>query len=68
MLAVRNLMSTHDLLLAYLRGLKQDVQRHVMLGNLSDVGHLMMLADSTDSAMWFSSSWQRSLQNTPACP
>ena len=57
MLEVRNLMSTHDLLLAYLHGLKQDVQRHVMLGNLTDVGHAMMLADSADSAMWFSGSW-----------
>ena len=57
MLEVRNLMSTHDLLLAYLRGLKQDVQRHVMLGNPSDVGHAMMLADSADSTMWFSGSW-----------
>ena len=57
MLKVRNIMSTHDLLLAYLRGLKQDVQRHVILGNLSDVGHAMTLTDSADSAMWFSSSW-----------
>ena len=57
MLEVRSLMSTHDLLLAYLRGLKQDVQRHVMLGNPTDVGHAMMLADSADSAMWFSGSW-----------
>ena len=61
MLEVRNLMSTHDLLLAYLHGLKQDVQWHVMLGNPSDVGHAMTLADSADSAMWFSGSWQRSL-------
>ena len=61
MLEVRNLMSTHDLLLAYLRGLEQDVQRHVMLGNPSDVGHAMTLADSADSAMWFSGSWQPSL-------
>ena len=61
MLDVRNLMSTHDLLLAYLRGLKHDIQRHVMLGNPSDVGHAMTLADSADSAMWFSGSWQRSL-------
>ena len=30
------------------------MQRHVMLGNPSDVGHAMTLADSTDSAMWFS--------------
>ena len=50
-------MSSHDLLLAYLRGLKQDVQLHVMLGNPTDVGHAMMLADSADSAMWFSGSW-----------
>ena len=57
MLEVRNLMSTHDLLLAYLRGLKQDVQRHVMLDNPSDVGHAMMLDDSADSTMWFSGSW-----------
>ena len=57
MLEVRNLMSTHDLLLAYLRGLKQDVQCHVMLGNPTDVGHAMTLADSADSAMWFSGSW-----------
>ena len=57
MLEVRNLMSTHDLLLAYLRGLKQDVQRHVMLGNPSDVSHAMTLADSADSAMWFAGSW-----------
>ena len=68
MLEVRNLMSTHDLLLAYLRGLKQDVQRHVFLGNLSDVGHVMTLDDSADSAMWFSGFWQRLLQNTPSCP
>ena len=68
MLEVHNLMSTHDLLLAYLRGLKQDVQWHVMLGNPSDVGHAMTLADSADSAMWFSGSWQRSLQNMPARP
>ena len=57
MLEVRNLMSTHDLLLAYLRGLKQGVQQHVMLGNPSDVGHAMTLADSADSVMWFSGSW-----------
>ena len=61
MLEVRNLMSTHDLLLAYLRGLKQDVQQHVILGNPSDIGHAMMLADSADSTMWFSGSWKRSL-------
>ena len=57
MLEVRNLMSTQDFLLAYLRGLKQVVQRHVMLGNTSNIGHAMMLADSADSAMWFSGSW-----------
>ena len=68
MLEVRNLMSTHDLLLAYLMGLKQDVQRHVILGNPSDVGHAMTLADSADSAMWFSASWQWLLQNTPSHP
>ena len=68
MLEVCNLMSTHDLLLAYLHGLKQDVQWHVILGNPTDVGHAMMLADSTVSAMWFSGSWQRLLLNTPACP
>ena len=68
MLEVRNLMSTHNLLLAYLHGLKQDVQWHVMLGNPSNVGHAMMLADSADSTMWFSGSWQRSLQNMPARP
>ena len=51
MLEVHNLMSTHDLLFAYLRGLKQDVQQHVMLGNPSDVGHAMMLADRADSTM-----------------
>ena len=68
MLEVSNLMSTHDLLLAYLLGLKQNVQWHVMLGNLSDVGHAMTLADSADSAMWFSAFWQRSLQYTPAHP
>ena len=56
MLEVRKLMSTHDLLLAYLRGLKQDVQRHVMLGNPSNVGHAMRLADSADSTMWYSGS------------
>ena len=68
MLEVRNLMSMHDLLLAYLRGLKQDVQWHVMLGNLSNVGHAMTFADSADSAMWFSGSWQQPLQNTPPRP
>ena len=68
MLEVRNLMSTHALLLVYLHQLKQDVQWHVMLGNPSNVGHAMMLADSDDSAMWFSGSWQWSLQNTPSCP
>ena len=57
MLEVRNLMNTHDLLLAYLHGLKQDLQRHVMLGNPTNVGHAMTLADSADSAMWFSGSW-----------
>ena len=57
MLEVHNLMSTHDLLLAHLHGLEQDVQWHVMLGSPSDVGHAMMLADSTESAMWFSGSW-----------
>ena len=56
MLEVCNLMSTHDLLLAYLRGLKQEVQWHVILGNSSDVGHAMMLANNADSAMWFSGS------------
>ena len=68
MLEVRNLMSTHDLLRVYLCGLKQDVQWHVMLGKPSDVGHAMTLADSADRAMWFSGSWQRSLQNTPPRP
>ena len=66
MLEVRILMSTHDLLLAYLHGLKQDVQQHVMLGNLGDVGHAMTLDYSTDSAMLFSGSWQCSLYNVPA--
>ena len=56
-LEVHSLMRGHDLLLAYLRGLKQDVQWHVLLGNPSNVGHAMMLADSADSAMWFSGSW-----------
>ena len=67
MLEVHNLMSTHDLLLAYLCELKQDV-RHVMLGIPSDVSHAMTLADSADSAMWFSGSWQRSLQHTASRP
>ena len=35
-----------------------------MLGNPSNVGHAMMLSDSTDSAMWFSGSWQWLLQKT----
>ena len=61
-------MSTHDLLLAYLRRLKQDVQWHVMLGKPSYVGHAMTLADSADSAMWFSGSWQRLLNNVPTRP
>ena len=61
-------MSMHDLLLAYLLGLKQNVQRHVMLGNPSNIGHAMTLADSADSAMWFSGSWQQSLNNVPARP
>ena len=39
-----------------------------MLGNPSNVGHAVMLADSADSAIWFSGSWQRSLQNMPARP
>ena len=56
MLEVCSLMSTHDLLLAYLHRLNQDVQHHVMLGNPSNVGHAMTLADSTDSSMWFSGS------------
>ena len=67
LLEVHNLVSTHDLLLVYLCGLKQDVQLHVMLGNPSNVGHAMTLADSTDSAMWFSGSWQRLLHNVPSC-
>ena len=66
MLEVRNLMSTHNLLLPYLRSLKQDIHRHIMLGNPSNVGHAMTLADSADSAMWFSGSLQRLLQNMPA--
>ena len=68
MLEVRNLMSTNDLLLGYLRGLKQDVQRQVMSDNPSNVGHAMTLADSTDSTMWFSGSCQRSLHNVPSSP
>ena len=68
MLEVRKLMSMHYLLLVYLRGLKQDVQQHVMLGNPSDVGHAMTLADSADSAMWLSGSWQQLLHNVPARP
>ena len=68
MLEVGNLISTHDLLLPYLRGLKQDVQRHVMLGNLSNVGHAMTLVDGADNTIWFSGSWQLSLQNTPSRP
>ena len=68
MLEVRSLMSTHNLQLAYLRVLKQDVWHHVMLGNPSNVGHAMTLADSTDSAMWFSGSWQWSLHNVSAGP
>ena len=57
MFKVRNLMSAQDLLLAYLRGLKHDVQQHVMLGNPSNVSAAMQLADSADSAMQFSGSW-----------
>ena len=68
MLEVPSLMSTHDLFLAYLQGLKQDVQCHAMLGNLTDVGHAMTLADSADSVMWFFGSWQQLLHNVPSCP
>ena len=39
-----------------------------MLGNPSDVGHAMTLADSADSAMWFSGSWQRQLHHVPSRP
>ena len=41
MLKVCNLMSAQDLLLAYLRGLKHDIQQHVMLGNPSNVSAAM---------------------------
>ena len=39
-----------------------------MLGNPRNVGHAMTLADSADSAIWFSFSWQRLLHNVPAHP
>ena len=51
MLEVCNLMSAYDLLLAYLRGLKCDVQQHVMLGNPANVSAAMQFADSAISAM-----------------
>ena len=57
MLEIHSLMSTDDLLLAYLCGLKQDVQHHFMFGNPSGIGHVMTLADGAESGMWFSGSW-----------
>ena len=59
MLEVRHVMSDQDVLLAYLRGLKPQVQQQVMLHNPTSLQAAMQAADSADSTIWFASGWNR---------
>ena len=58
MLEVRHVMSSQDILMAYLRGLKPQVQQQVMMHHPTSLHDAMHAADSADSCIWFST-WSK---------
>ena len=54
-------MSSADMLLAHLRGLKPSIQQQVMLTAPATLSDAMYAADATDSTYWFSHQWNKSL-------
>ena len=61
MLEGRHVMSAQDILMAYLHGLKPQVQQWVMLQHPTSLHDAMHAADSANSTIWFST-W-KSLQH-----
>ena len=51
---VRQVMSSADMLLAYLRGLKPSIQQQVMLTAPATLSDAMYATDAADSTYWFS--------------
>ena len=64
MMKVRQVMSSADMLLAYLRGLKPSIQQQVMLtapATLSDAMYATNATEAANSTYWFSHQWNKSL-------
>ena len=53
-------MSSADMLLAYLRGLKPSIQQQVMLTAPATLSNAMYAANAADSKYWFSHQWNKS--------
>ena len=53
-------MSSADMLLAYLRGLKPSIQQQVMLTAPATLSDAMYAADAANSMYWFSHQWNKS--------
>ena len=58
---VRQVMSSADMLLAYLRGLKPSIQQQVMLTAPATLSDAMYAANAADSTYWFSHQWNKFL-------
>ena len=54
MMEVCQVMSSADMLLAYLRGFKLSIQQQVMLTAPATLSDAMYTADATESTYWFS--------------
>ena len=61
MMEVRQVISSVDMLLAYLRGLKPSIQQQVMLTAPAMLFDAMYAADAANSTYWFSHQWNKSL-------
>ena len=61
MMEVRQVMSSADMLLAYLRGLKPSIQQQVMLTAPAMLSNAMYATNAADSTYWFSHQWNKSL-------
>ena len=60
MMEVRQVMSSADMLLAYLRGLKPSIQQQVMLTAPATLSDAMYTANAANSTYWFSHQWNKS--------
>ena len=60
MMEVCQVMSSADMLLAYLQGLKPSIQQQVMLIAPAMLSDATYAADAADSTYWFSHQWNKS--------